>query len=191
MEVRESKNDHYMKEFIEEDRKEEEKDPISQMEEAFLRQRGVGIIPTPADYHAMARLIEDHIPLDDILEGIDYAFRAFKPKHTHDRIRSFAYCGAVIRDRYVRKQAKLRAQKVGKRNVTKVKDKQSTGDRGDYQANSGIEKEIVQGYYSQFPIFASGGIQSLICVPVLIWDDIGKAHPTPSRQSVYYHVINE
>ncbi|SFJ65916.1 winged helix-turn-helix domain-containing protein [Thermoflavimicrobium dichotomicum] len=158
--VRESKNDRSIKEIIEieEDRKrEEEKDLVSQIEQAYLTKRGVGMIPTPADYQSMASLIVDNIPLDDILEGIDYAFRVFKPKHARDRIRSFAYCEAVIRDRYARKQAKQQAQKVGKKHAYRIKEDKFFRDGGDYQADSSFETEVAQGYYGQFHIFGNGG----------------------------------
>ncbi|SFJ65942.1 DNA replication protein DnaC [Thermoflavimicrobium dichotomicum] len=53
-----------------------------------------------------------------------------------------------------------------------------------------LMEEVMGLKQSDYPLFHER-IQSLIQVPVLIWDDIGKANPTPSRQSVYYRVINE
>jgi DNA replication protein DnaC len=34
-------------------------------------------------------------------------------------------------------------------------------------------------------------IDSIIQVPVLVWDDIGKANPTEAKRSVYFQIINE
>ncbi|RAL20841.1 ATP-binding protein [Thermoflavimicrobium daqui] len=34
-------------------------------------------------------------------------------------------------------------------------------------------------------------IHQLITVPVLVWDDIGKANPTEAKQSMYFQIINE
>lgn len=34
-------------------------------------------------------------------------------------------------------------------------------------------------------------VHALINVPVLLWDDIGKASPTEAKKSMYFHIINE
>jgi hypothetical protein len=75
-----------------------------------IEQRGIGVIPSPSDFAAMQRLLDANVPLEDILSGIDHAFKYYKPKHSRDRINSFAYCESVILDQHARKQAREKAK---------------------------------------------------------------------------------
>jgi hypothetical protein len=89
--------------------------PIKKIEDQYIQnqiiKRGVGVIPSPADYESMENLLKAKIPLEDILSGIDQAFKYFKPKHSKDRINSFAYCESVILDQHARKQARENANR--------------------------------------------------------------------------------
>jgi hypothetical protein len=87
-----------------------ENSPIKKIEDHYMQkqieQRGIGVIPSPSDFSAMQRLLDAKVPLEDILSGIDHAFKYYKPKHSRDRINSFAYCESVILDQHARKQAR-------------------------------------------------------------------------------------
>jgi hypothetical protein len=89
----------------------QEENPLIKIEEHYIQQRGIGIIPSPIDFSSMQRLLEAKIPLVDILSGIDHAFKYYKPKHSRDRINSFSYCESVILDQYARKQARENANR--------------------------------------------------------------------------------
>ncbi|WP_051272275.1 hypothetical protein [Shimazuella kribbensis] len=83
---------------------------LKKIEEQYIQNqiigRGVGVIPNPKDYESMKNLLKAKIPLEDILSGIDQAFKNFKPKHPKDRINSFAYCESVILDQHAKKLAR-------------------------------------------------------------------------------------
>lgn len=82
---------------------ESEHEIMPQIEQHYLSRRGNGTILSARDVQAIQQIVKGDIPLTEILTGIDYAFDQFQPKHTLDRIQSFAYCSKVIRDRFARK----------------------------------------------------------------------------------------
>jgi phage replication O-like protein O len=45
---------------------------------------------------AMIQLLDEGVPVETIIDGIDLAFERFKPKHSRDRINSFRYCLSAI-----------------------------------------------------------------------------------------------
>ena len=84
-------------------------DPMSEairkIENHYIQRRGIGLILRPDDMESMQRLLDDGFTVDEIIEGIDYAFDNYKPKHSRDGIKTFGYCETVIRS--------LRAKKEG------------------------------------------------------------------------------
>ncbi len=59
-------------------------------------QKAEKLILSGNDMASMSALIEKNIPLPTILEGIEQAFKNFKPKHPRDKIHSFSYCLSAI-----------------------------------------------------------------------------------------------
>jgi hypothetical protein len=95
----------------------EENDPtenaIQQIENRFIQRRGRGMLLTAADIQSIHSLLNDRIPLDVILDGIDFAFDNYKKKHSRDGIKTFAYCETVIRDLYERRKAHAKRETSG------------------------------------------------------------------------------
>ncbi|URZ15409.1 hypothetical protein [Clostridium felsineum] len=56
------------------------------------------IIEKPDDVVLSQQLVTEGIPLDIVKNGIDVAFKTFKPKYQGDKIRSFKFCEGFIRD---------------------------------------------------------------------------------------------
>jgi len=86
---------------------------IREIENRFIQRRGRGMLLTAADIQSIHSLLNDRIPLDVILNGIDFAFDNYKKKHSRDGIKTFAYCETVIRDLYERR--KTHAKREGSR----------------------------------------------------------------------------
>ncbi|MEK4788360.1 MULTISPECIES: hypothetical protein [Bacillus] len=92
-----------IKEFKEE---EEERSPVGndspfqQIEDKYLSRRGGGLMITPNDAQAIERIIQEHIPLEDILVWIDEIFDQYRPRHRADGIKSFSYLEKGILDRW-------------------------------------------------------------------------------------------
>ncbi len=59
---------------------------------------------TPNDAQAIERIIQEHIPLEDILVWIDEIFDQYRPRHRADGIKSFSYLEKGILDRWHAKQ---------------------------------------------------------------------------------------
>lgn len=74
-----------------------EEDDVRKVEEHFLRRRGRGLMLSPLDEMEIRKLLEEGIPVDVILRGIDRAFDQYQPKYQGDGISSFRYCVPVIR----------------------------------------------------------------------------------------------
>jgi len=66
------------------------------VESRYIQRRGVGLELTSFDVEAIDELIKEKIPLSVALDGIDQAYKDFKPKHRRDRINSLNYCLSVI-----------------------------------------------------------------------------------------------
>ncbi|EDW22107.1 hypothetical protein FO510_05800 [Bacillus pumilus] len=87
-------------------KEEEEKSPVGndspfqQIEDKYLSRRGGGLMITPNDAQAIERIIQEHIPLEDILVWIDEIFDQYRPRHRADGIKSFTYLEKGILDRW-------------------------------------------------------------------------------------------
>ncbi|BFH11734.1 hypothetical protein PMJ10TS2_60280 [Paenibacillus melissococcoides] len=62
----------------------------------YLSRRGKGFYLTKIDEDEVDSYIVERIPLRVVLQGIDYSFDNFKPKHNRDEIKSLKYCSPVI-----------------------------------------------------------------------------------------------
>lgn len=78
---------------------------LQEIEKHFIQRRGLGLILSPKDMESMQSLLNDGFTVQEIIEGIDFAFDNYQPKHSRDGIKSFGYCETVIRS--------LRAKKEG------------------------------------------------------------------------------
>nr|WP_257215564.1 hypothetical protein [Bacillus pumilus] len=74
--------------------------PFQQIEDKYLSRRGGGLMITPNDAQAIERIIQEHIPLEDILVWIDEIFDQYRPRHRADGIKSFSYLEKGILDRW-------------------------------------------------------------------------------------------
>lgn len=74
-----------------------EEDDVRKVEEHFLRRRGKGLMLSPLDESEIRKLLDEGIPVDVILRGIDRAFSQYQPKYQGDGISSFRYCVPIIR----------------------------------------------------------------------------------------------
>ncbi|MEE3679089.1 hypothetical protein V2J31_15875 [Bacillus safensis] len=93
-----------IKEFKEE---EEERSPVEnhltpsqQIEDKYLSRRGGGLMISPNDASAIDRIIQEQIPLEDIMVWIDEIFDQYRPRHRADGIKSFSYLEKGILDRW-------------------------------------------------------------------------------------------
>ncbi|MCL6631586.1 MAG: hypothetical protein K6T63_03060 [Alicyclobacillus herbarius] len=68
----------------------------------MMQHLGRPYIAKENDYRAIKQLLASGVPIDFILDGIDYTFATFADKH----IRSFAYCAEVIKQRWACELAK-------------------------------------------------------------------------------------
>lgn len=71
-------------------------DPYLAVDYRMMQHLGRPYIAKENDYRAIKQLLASGVPIDFILEGIDYTFATFADKH----IRSFAYCAEVIKQRW-------------------------------------------------------------------------------------------
>ncbi|CAM2999150.1 helix-turn-helix domain-containing protein [Hathewaya histolytica] len=60
----------------------------------------------PIEFSAVIKLIEDEVPLKLINQGIDLAFKKFRPSFDGDKIKSFKYCEPVIRGLWAKELVK-------------------------------------------------------------------------------------
>src|SRR5690606_19159914 len=90
-----------------------ENEALKKIENHFIQRRGIGIIPSASDIESMKSLLDDNIPLSEIIAGIDLAFDRYKPKHRRDGIKRFAYCETVIRSMYQKKKEREQIQQQG------------------------------------------------------------------------------
>ena len=93
------------KEKIDDDVKDPMEKALQEIEKHFIQRRGLGLILSPKDMESMQSLLNDGFTVQEIIEGIDFAFDNYQPKHSRDGIKSFGYCETVIRS--------LRAKKEG------------------------------------------------------------------------------
>jgi len=113
----------------------EESDPteniIREIENRFIQRRGRGTLLTAADIQSIHSLLNDRIPLDVILDGIDFAFDNYKKKHSRDGIKTFAYCETVIRDLYERRKVHAK--------------RETSGNVPVHEGNPGENKPVTRG----------------------------------------------
>ncbi|MEC1940144.1 hypothetical protein JR311_01760 [Bacillus velezensis] len=77
--------------------------PFQKIEEKYLSRKG-GMFTTPYDVAAINRILDQKIPIEDVLAWIDEIFDRYVPKHRADGIKSFTYCEQGILDRWHAKQ---------------------------------------------------------------------------------------
>ncbi|QRF83737.1 hypothetical protein JNE42_01075 [Bacillus altitudinis] len=135
-----------IKEFKEEEEErspvENDLTPFQQIEDKYLSRRGGGLMITPNDAQAIERIIQEHIPLEDILVWIDEVFNQYQPKHRADSIKSFVYLESAILDRW---HAQQHQHQPLKNNVSEFKPKQHRQSNLDALAQYAKENGIKFG----------------------------------------------
>ncbi|WP_432199261.1 DNA-binding protein [Anoxybacillus gonensis] len=66
----------------------------------YIQRRGKGLSLSPKDETAIEKLLQEQIPLDDILKLIDQVFDEYEPKFNGDEIHSFEYVRKVLLSKY-------------------------------------------------------------------------------------------
>ncbi|MED3716063.1 replication protein [Geobacillus thermodenitrificans] len=66
----------------------------------YIQRRGKGLSLSPKDEAAIEKLLQEQIPLDDILKLIDQVFDEYEPKFNGDEIHSFEYVRKVLLSKY-------------------------------------------------------------------------------------------
>jgi hypothetical protein len=104
------------KEQQQEKEKEQQQEPVDGAVEIiankFMQLRGKGF-PSTNDYNVIKQVIDDGVPTKDILYYLEECFRHYTPKHSMDRINSFAYCAQYILNRYTAKNVPKSKRKGG------------------------------------------------------------------------------
>ena len=87
---------------------------FKQIEAKYIQRRARGFDLMPNDILVIEQLLQDGIPVDTIMQGIDKAFDEYKPRFKNDRIKSMTYCEPIIRELHYlnenRKEANERAK---------------------------------------------------------------------------------
>lgn len=87
---------------------------FKQIEAKYIQRRARGFDLMPNDITVIEQLLQDGIPVDTILQGIDKAFDEYKPRFKNDRIKSMTYCEPIIRELHYlnerRKEARTNAE---------------------------------------------------------------------------------
>lgn len=73
-------------------------------------------------------LYEKKIPIETILEGIEQAFKRYKPKRSGDKIKSFKYCYEVILDLNAEKEQPKQSQNKYSRQTSKRPNEPARGN---------------------------------------------------------------
>lgn len=81
-----------------------EQEDLKQIRDLYIKRSGR--FPGGDDLKEMSDLLEEKIPLQTILDGINYAFSTYKPKFKNDCISKFAYCAKVVRSNFYKKQVR-------------------------------------------------------------------------------------
>ena len=66
----------------------------------YIQRREKGLSLSPKDEAAIEKLLQEQIPLDDILKLIDQVFDEYEPKFNGDEIHSFEYVRKVLLSKY-------------------------------------------------------------------------------------------
>ncbi|MCL6441902.1 MAG: MarR family transcriptional regulator [Alicyclobacillus sp.] len=77
-------------------------DPYLAVDYRMMQHLGRPYVAKENDYMAIKQLLASGVPIDFILDGIDYTFSTYADKHIH----SFAYCAEVIKQRWAGEMAK-------------------------------------------------------------------------------------
>lgn len=94
--------------------------------------------PNGDDLSLMSDLLVDQIPLETILDGINFAFDNYQPKFKGDSITRFSYCNKVIRSIHQKKQEWKSANKQRRDNHAKGNE--------EHRGTSGADqKESITG----------------------------------------------
>lgn len=151
--IKNEKNDKEKDSWLDAAEPSPENEDLKKIEHHFIQRRGIGILPSASDLESMKSLLDDNIPLSEIIAGIDQAFDRYKPKHRRDGIKRFAYCETVIRSMYQKKKEREQIQQQGGYNHA------INGERGTQDTKDSSGKESFTGsYYDQFEgLFGEGG----------------------------------
>lgn len=117
----------------------QQQEELKQIEQHYLRQSGRQRL-TLRDRKAIQELLQQGFTVNNILNGIDYAFSHFQPQYNGDRIQSFTYCAKVIH-----------GQKKGA-SVLETSGKDFADDVDDFYENyvkNSYYAPLVKGTYSE------------------------------------------
>jgi hypothetical protein len=120
-----------------------------QIEAKYIQRRARGFDLMPNDILVIEQLLQDGIPVDTIMQGIDKAFDEYKPRFKNDRIKSMTYCDPIIRELHYLNESRKEANE-------RAKTRKSAGHGRDSQESGGSESDS-KGYFERF----DGLIQSL------------------------------
>ena len=153
-------------EQIDVDDESKDQDPVAEalqkIEHHYITRRGIGLIPKPTDMESMQSLINDGFTVEEIIEGIDYAFDNYKPQHSRDGIKSFKYCETIIRSLRAKKEAASKgrvrsgAQKRGQKDdgwddlpraVREQMEREARGEDYESEEDPKLKAEIMEELY--------------------------------------------
>lgn len=89
---------------------------------------------------AMIQLLEDGVPVETILEGINLAFKRFKPKHSRDRINSFRYCLPAIYELHEKPKERERSYATSE---PRQKVSKHPGSSGSHPRKPSLDERII------------------------------------------------
>jgi hypothetical protein len=127
-----------------------DEDPYLAVEYRMMQHLGRPYIAKENDYRAIKQLLANGVPLDFILDGIDYTLTTFADKN----IRSFSYCAEVIKQRWACELAKREAAVAMDWSAYRTSnDRRSTGTKiGQATQTQGVARdERYRAFYELFP----------------------------------------
>lgn len=76
-----------------------EESPFNLISNKFIQRRARGFDLSPIDEESIKRVLQDSIPVQQVLKWIDEIFDEYEPKHRLDYIKHFTYCekGILVR----------------------------------------------------------------------------------------------
>lgn len=89
---------------------------------------------------AMIQLLEEGIPVETIIAGVDIAFERFRPKHSRDRIQSFKYCLSAIYELHEKPKERERSYAT---HATGQKVSEHTGSHRSHQRKPSLDERII------------------------------------------------
>lgn len=81
------------------------------IENRYIELRGRGLSIGSEDDKVIRDLLNDNIPLQTILDGMEKSFKNFTPRYKGDKIRTFSYCEPAIRELNYRRTEKSERRK--------------------------------------------------------------------------------